>query len=191
MRSCHEFIELLLESPQNQWEVMENLTLETLKQLGGSCQISRLKEKLIQGEQAFSEKALGFTSFLKYLKALDSVQCITDTVNNVNYVTLTPDVTPQETAAEAPEAMIKSVGKVLQITDMFGPSINPNNGDYSVGCSGFWHDGEGNVVPVSEITVADNLVDMFARLIPANDIEKRGRKFIPSLLIEGMTIAGR
>lgn len=104
MRSCHEFIELPLESPQNQWEVMENLTLETLKQLGGSCQISRLKEKLIQGEQAFSEKALGFTSFLKYLKALDSVQCITDTVNNVNYVTLTPDVTPQETAAEAPEA---------------------------------------------------------------------------------------
>lgn len=93
--------------------------------------------------------------------------------------------------SEAPEAMIKSVGKVLQITDMFGPSINPNNGDYSVGCSGFWHDGEGNVVPVSEITVADNLVDMFARLIPANDIEKRGRKFIPSLLIEGMTIAGR
>lgn len=93
--------------------------------------------------------------------------------------------------SESVESLIKGAGKVLQITDMFGPSINPNNGDYSVGVSGFWHDGEGNVVPVAEITVADNLVDMFARLIPASDLEERGRKFVPSLLVEGMTIAGR
>lgn len=93
--------------------------------------------------------------------------------------------------SESVESLIKGAGKVLQITDMFGPSINPNNGDYSVGVSGFWHDGEGNVVPVAEITVADNLVDMFARLIPASDLEERGTKFVPSLLIEGMTIAGR
>lgn len=93
--------------------------------------------------------------------------------------------------AESPDDLIKSAGKTLQITEMFGPSINPNTGDYSVGVSGFWHDGEGNRVPVSEITVADNLVDMFARLIPAGDLEERGRMFVPSLMVEGMTIAGR
>tara|TARA_B100000678_G_scaffold281252_2_gene278846 strand:- start:5236 stop:6576 length:1341 start_codon:yes stop_codon:yes gene_type:complete len=93
--------------------------------------------------------------------------------------------------AETPEALISAAGKALQITEMFGPSINPNTGDYSVGVSGFWHDGEGNRVPVSEITVADNLIEMFARLVPASDLELRGRTNVPSLMIEGMTIAGR
>ena len=92
---------------------------------------------------------------------------------------------------QSPEDLIKGAGKVLVITEMFGPSINPNNGDYSVGCSGRWYDGSGTSVPVSEITVADNLVDMFARLIPANDLVFRNRTNAPSLLIEGMTLAGR
>lgn len=92
---------------------------------------------------------------------------------------------------KTPEELIGSAGKVLQITEMFGPSINANTGDYSVGVSGYWHDGEGNRVPVSEITVADNLIDMFARMIPASDLEFRNRTNAPGLLIEGMTIAGR
>ncbi|MAP93639.1 MAG: modulator protein [Ponticaulis sp.] len=93
--------------------------------------------------------------------------------------------------SQSPEELIASAGKVLQITEMFGPSINPNTGDYSVGVSGVWHDGAGNQIPVSEITVADNLVDMFARLIPANDLQLRSRTNAPSLMIEDMTIAGR
>ena len=91
----------------------------------------------------------------------------------------------------SPADLIREAGKVLQITEMFGPSINPNTGDYSVGVSGRWHDGSGNSVPVSEITVADNLVEMFTRLIPANDLQFRNRSNCPSLLIEDMTIAGR
>ena len=92
---------------------------------------------------------------------------------------------------KSPEELIRDAGKVLQITEMFGPSINPNTGDYSVGVSGRWHDGSGESVPVSEITVADNLIDMFARLIPANDLIYRGSTNAPGLMIEGMTIAGR
>ena len=93
--------------------------------------------------------------------------------------------------SQTPDELIRQAGKALQVTEMFGPSINPNTGDYSVGVSGRWHDGNGNRVPVSEITIADNLVDMFARLIPANDLQFRGRMNAPSLLVEGMTIAGR
>ena len=62
---------------------------------------------------------------------------------------------------------------------------------YACELSGVWHDGAGNQIPVSEITVADNLVDMFARLIPANDLQLRSRTNAPSLMIEDMTIAGR
>lgn len=97
-------------------------------------------------------------------------------------------ITPGE---KSPEELIKGAGKVLQITEMFGPSINPNTGDYSVGVSGRWHDGSGESVPVSEITVADNLVEMFARLIPASDLIFRGRTNAPGILVEGMTLAGR
>jgi predicted nuclease of predicted toxin-antitoxin system len=85
--SCHEFIELPLDR-QNQWELMERLTLEALQELGGACATSLLKEKLLRGEQRFSEKTLGFSSFSKYLKALDSVACVTDPVKNTDYVTL-------------------------------------------------------------------------------------------------------
>lgn len=92
---------------------------------------------------------------------------------------------------DSPGDLIRQAGNVLVITEMFGPSVNPNTGDYSVGVSGRWYDGSGDSIPVSEITVADNLVDMFARMIPANDLVFRNRTNAPSLLVEGMTIAGR
>ena len=96
-----------------------------------------------------------------------------------------------QAGSQSPEELIRAAGNVLEITDMFGPSINPNTGDYSVGVSGRWHDGSGESVPVSEITVADNLIEMFARLIPASDLQFKGRTNAPSLMVEGMTIAGR
>lgn len=86
--------------------------------------------------------------------------------------------------------MMKDTGKGLLVTDMFGPSINPNSGDYSVGVSGQWYENGEIVYPVSEVTVAGDLPGMFARLVPANDLEFLGRRDAPSLLIEGMTIAG-
>jgi PmbA protein len=96
-----------------------------------------------------------------------------------------------EPGTETPEAMMKAVGKGLLITDFIGSSINSATGDYSRGASGFWFENGEIAYPVSEITVAGNLRDMFASLIPANDLIFRGSTNAPSFLVEGMTIAGR
>ena len=73
---------------------------------------------------------------------------------------------------------------------MFGPQINPNTGDYSVGCSGFWFENGEIDNPVSEITIAGNILEMFDTIIPADDLEFRGSTNAPSLLVQSMTIAG-
>ena len=86
--------------------------------------------------------------------------------------------------------MMSETGKGLLVTDMFGPSINPNSGDYSVGVSGLWYENGEVAYPVSEVTIAGDLPSMFARLVPANDLEFLGKRDAPSLLVEGMTIAG-
>ena len=85
---------------------------------------------------------------------------------------------------------MQASGKGLIVTSMFGPSINANSGDYSVGVSGIWFENGQAAYPVSEITIAGDLPSMFARLVPANDLEFLGSRDAPSLLVEGMTIAG-
>ena len=89
-----------------------------------------------------------------------------------------------------PEELIRETGEGLYLTDMFGPQVNPNTGDYSVGCSGFWIEKGEIAWPVSEITIAGNIHDMFANLTPANDLEFNGSMNAPTLRIESMTIAG-
>jgi len=79
----------------------------------------------------------------------------------------------------------------LLITSMFGPSLNGNTGDWSVGCSGFWFENGEMAYPVTEITVAGNLIEMYARLVPGADLEIRGSTNSPSLLVDGLAIAGR
>jgi PmbA protein len=81
-------------------------------------------------------------------------------------------------------------GEGLLVTSMFGPSLNANTGDWSVGVSGFWFEDGEIAYPVTEITVAGNLIDLYARLIPADDLEIRGSSNAPSILIDGMAIAG-
>lgn len=88
------------------------------------------------------------------------------------------------------EELMKDAGKGLLITDKFSPSLNANTGDWSVGVSGFWFENGVRAYPVSEITVAGNLLDIFARLIPGSDLERRGGVDAPSVLIDDLTIAG-
>lgn len=95
-----------------------------------------------------------------------------------------------EAGTRTPEEMMRDAGKGLLVTDMFGPSINPNTGDYSVGVAGFWFESGEIQYPVSEVTIAGDLPGMFARLEPASDLEFRGSRDAPSLLIEDMSIAG-
>lgn len=89
-----------------------------------------------------------------------------------------------------PAELARQIGKGLLVTDMFGPSINPNNGDYSVGVAGFWIENGEIAWPVSEVTVAGDLPSMFARMIPASDLELRSTRDAPSILIEDMNLAG-
>lgn len=91
---------------------------------------------------------------------------------------------------QSPAALMAATGKGLIVTSMFGPSINPNSGDYSVGVSGMWYEDGAPAYPVSEVTIAGDLPSMFARLVPASDLELHSARDAPSLLVEGMTIAG-
>ncbi|HKR89458.1 MAG TPA: TldD/PmbA family protein [Phenylobacterium sp.] len=87
--------------------------------------------------------------------------------------------------------LMADAGTGLLVTSMFGPSLNGNTGDWSVGCSGFWFENGEIAYPVTEITVAGNLVEVFGRVIPGSDLEIRGASNAPSLLIDNLAIAGR
>lgn len=103
---------------------------------------------------------------------------------SVNNLTLRPGAKDQ---AE----LMREAGEGLLVTSMFGPSLNGNTGDWSVGCSGFWFEGGEIAFPVSEITVAGNLVDIYGRLVPGSDLEIRGASNAPSILVDALAIAGR
>ncbi|WP_169567761.1 TldD/PmbA family protein [Sneathiella limimaris] len=88
------------------------------------------------------------------------------------------------------EDLIKDIKSGLYITSLIGFGVNGVTGDYSRGASGFWiEDGE-IAFPVSELTVAGNLKDMFKNLTPASDLEFRFGTNAPSIRVEGMMVAG-
>jgi PmbA protein len=90
----------------------------------------------------------------------------------------------------SPEHMIGSIQQGLYITELIGSSINTVTGDYSRGASGFWIEQGQLAFPVSEITIAGNLRDMFMTLEPANDLIFKSSTNAPSCRVEGLTIAG-
>lgn len=87
--------------------------------------------------------------------------------------------------------LMADAGTGLLVTSMFGPALNGNTGDWSVGCSGLWFENGEITGPVTEITVAGNLIDIYARLIPGTDLEFRGANNAPSILVDGLAIAGK
>ena len=86
--------------------------------------------------------------------------------------------------------LIRDMGTGLLVTSMIGSTINPNTGDYSRGASGFWVENGEIVYPVNECTIAGNLKDMLRNMRAANDARTYLSRVVPSLLLEGMTIAG-
>jgi len=89
------------------------------------------------------------------------------------------------------DELMRAAGSGLLVTSMFGPSLNSNTGDWSVGCSGQWFESGEIAYPVTEITVAGNLIDIYARLVPGSDLEIRGHVNAPSILVDGLSIAGK
>ncbi|WP_225972719.1 TldD/PmbA family protein [Paracoccus jeotgali] len=88
------------------------------------------------------------------------------------------------------DALIREMGRGLVVTSLLGASINPTTGDYSRGAAGFWVEGGQISHPVNECTIAGNLREMLMRLTPANDARAWRNIRVPSLLVEGMTVAG-
>ena len=86
--------------------------------------------------------------------------------------------------------IIKSIKNGILVTEMLGMSFNPINGDYSRGATGFKIESGEITYPISEVTIAGNLAQMLKSLIPANDLEINDNINSPSILIEGMTLAG-
>jgi PmbA protein len=95
-----------------------------------------------------------------------------------------------EAGAQGPKELIKNITSGFYITELIGFGVNQVTGDYSRGASGFWIENGELTFPVSEVTVAGKLVDMFANITPASDLEFRYGTDAPTLLIEGMTVAG-
>jgi PmbA protein len=97
------------------------------------------------------------------------------------------DLTP---GSASRDDLIRDMGTGLLITSLIGSSINATTGDYSRGASGFWVENGQITHAVNEVTVAGNLIDMLLRITPANDARNHLSTRVPSLLVEGLTLAG-
>lgn len=86
--------------------------------------------------------------------------------------------------------LIRQMERGLIVTSMLGASVNPTTGDYSRGAAGFWVENGEIAYPVNECTIAGNLRDMLMRVLPADDLPEWRAHSVPSLLVEGMTVAG-
>tara|TARA_B100000745_G_scaffold293512_1_gene235464 strand:- start:559 stop:852 length:294 start_codon:yes stop_codon:yes gene_type:complete len=86
--------------------------------------------------------------------------------------------------------LIAGINNGFYVTEMMGMSFNGLTGDYSRGASGFWIDNGTITFPVNEMTVAGNVVDMFAHSTPANDLRFRYATNAPTTRVDGMTVAG-
>lgn len=91
----------------------------------------------------------------------------------------------------SPEELIRSVGNGFYVTELIGQGVNMITGEYSRGATGFWIENGELTFPVSEVTIASNLKDMFMRLTLANDIDRKFGVAAPTFAVEGMTLAGR
>jgi PmbA protein len=92
---------------------------------------------------------------------------------------------------KSPGELIADIADGFYITDMIGMGVNLITGDYSRGASGFWIENGECTYPVSEVTIAGHLSDIFASVTPANDLVFRYGTNAPTLRIEGMTVAGQ
>ncbi|MGB0314352.1 MAG: TldD/PmbA family protein [Parvibaculales bacterium] len=91
---------------------------------------------------------------------------------------------------ESVETMLKNIGTGFYVTELIGMGVNGVTGDYSRGASGFWIENGEIAYPVSEMTIAGNLKEMFLHMTPADDLQFRRGVNAPTILVEGMALAG-
>jgi len=95
-----------------------------------------------------------------------------------------------EAGLKSPNELMADVERGLYVTELIGQGVNGVTGDYSRGAAGHWIEKGELTYPVSEVTIAGNLKDMFLHLTPASDLKFRYGTDAPTLRIDGMTLAG-
>ena len=95
-----------------------------------------------------------------------------------------------EPGAMTPQELIADIKSGFYVNELMGMGINGVTGDYSRGAAGFWIENGEIAYPVSGVTVAGNLIEMYARLVPANDLEFKTGLDAPTVRIDGLTVAG-
>jgi PmbA protein len=95
-----------------------------------------------------------------------------------------------EAGALSPAALMKDIQRGLYVTELIGQGVNGVTGDYSRGAAGFLIENGVITAPVAEITIAGNLKDMFRALTPADDLRFERATDVPTIRIDGMTVAG-
>jgi PmbA protein len=96
-----------------------------------------------------------------------------------------------EAGTLSPDDLIADIKDGFYVTDLIGMGVNMVTGDYSRGASGFWIENGKRSYPVSEVTIAGHLLDIFRTLVPANNLEFRYGTNAPTLRVEGLTVAGQ
>jgi PmbA protein len=95
-----------------------------------------------------------------------------------------------EAGSKSPDELVADIVDGFYVTELIGMGVNQVTGDYSRGASGFWIENGRRSYAVSEVTIAGNLIAMFATLEPANDLEFRYGTNAPTVRLEGLTVAG-
>lgn len=95
-----------------------------------------------------------------------------------------------EAGNQSPAELMSDIQSGFYITELIGMGINMITGDYSRGATGFWIENGEITYPVSEMTIAGSLKDMFANLVPADDLVFRYGTDAPTIRVDGMTVAG-
>ena len=95
-----------------------------------------------------------------------------------------------EPGTKTPAELIGDIAEGFYVTDLIGMGVNMVTGDYSRGAAGFWIENGELTYPVSEVTIAGHLLDIFRTLAPANDLTFRYGTNAPTVRIEGLTVAG-
>src|SRR5215469_12340964 len=95
-----------------------------------------------------------------------------------------------EPGTVSPKELMADIDSGFYVTEMMGMGVNGVTGDYSRGAAGFWIDKGEIAFPVSEMTVAGNLKDIFARLVAADDLEFKAGADSPTLRVDDLTVAG-
>ena len=95
-----------------------------------------------------------------------------------------------EAGSQTPAELMADIENGFYITELIGMGINMITGDYSRGATGFWIENGEITYPVSEMTIAGNLKDLFANLVPANDLKFRYGTDAPTIRVDGLTVAG-